>query len=327
MTLIIQKPTGAKLNLDSGNQPAAIAGVAPTLDYRFARDRSEIETVSLTDKLTFTRAAACSFTNQAGNLQLATANQPRFDHNPLSKLSKGLLIESSSTNLVLYSQDFANGYWNSTQGTVSTGFVSPDQTPTAWRLQNSTAANVARGNSISSLDSQVYTRSVFAKAGSISTIYLSDHNTATFGYRASFDLTSVSVLSVGDNQSARIEDIGNDWRRVSMSSISNAAVNSRFAVGFDTAGDIFIWGAQVELASNESSYIPTTTSAITRNESAAIDGTGVITGTYTMVEKPAGCAVVSGTNINLQTAFTAERVMVFPAALDAGQITAIRGAM
>jgi hypothetical protein len=46
-----------------------------------------------------------------------------------------------------------------------------------------------------------------------------------------------------------------------------------------------------------------------------------------MVEKPAGCAVVSGTNINLQPGFTAERVMVFPAALDAGQITAIRGAM
>jgi hypothetical protein len=66
----------------------------------------------------------------------------------------------------------------------------------------------------------------------------------------------------------------------------------------------------------------------TRNtDSAVIDGTGIITGTYTMVEKPAGCAVVSGTNINLQTGFTAERVMVFPSALTNDQITAVRAAM
>jgi hypothetical protein len=50
-------------------------------------------------------------------------------------------------------------------------------------------------------------------------------------------------------------------------------------------------------------------------------------GTYTLVEKPAGCAVVNGSNIDLVSGFTAERVMVFPAALNAPQITAIRGAM
>jgi hypothetical protein len=85
---------------------------------------------------------------------------------------------------------------------------------------------------------------------------------------------------------------------------------------------------QLEQGAFATSVIPTTTATVTRaTDVASINGTGVITGTYTMVEKPAGCAVVSGSNINLQTGFTAQRVMVFPAALSAGQITSIRSAM
>jgi hypothetical protein len=109
--------------------------------------------------------------------------------------------------------------------------------------------------------------------------------------------------------------------------IRTATTSASFYQG-DGTGTILVWGAQLEAASTPSTYIPTTASTVTRTaDSGVIDGTGVLTGTYTMVEKPAGCAVVSGSNINLEPGFTAERIMVFPAALDAGQITAIRGAM
>jgi hypothetical protein len=104
--------------------------------------------------------------------------------------------------------------------------------------------------------------------------------------------------------------------------------NSNNVINASTGNSSYIFGAQAEVGASPTGYIPTTTAAVTRTaDSAVLDGTGVITGTYTMVEKPEGCAVISGTNINLQTGYTVERVMIFPAALTAGQITAIRAAM
>jgi hypothetical protein len=72
MGLVISKG----LTLKSYNTPAAIAGVAPTLDYRFALDRREIEAISLTDKLTYTGATNGTFVNRAGLIERATTDQP-----------------------------------------------------------------------------------------------------------------------------------------------------------------------------------------------------------------------------------------------------------
>jgi hypothetical protein len=104
--------------------------------------------------------------------------------------------------------------------------------------------------------------------------------------------------------------------------------NSNNVINASTGNSSYIFGAQAEASTSPSTYIPTTTAAVTRTaDSAVIDGAGILTGAYTMVEKPEGCAVISGTNINLQNGFTVERVMVFPTALSPEQITAIRNVM
>jgi hypothetical protein len=337
MTLIISKG----LTLDNGTRAAAIAGVSPTLDYRFARDRREIETVSLTDKLTYTGGNG-TFVGSDGFIQRATTNVPRFDHDPLSRRSLGLLSEVERTNLLLRSEEFDSAAWTKFNATVTRNSIrSPDGTFIADKLvEGSTTSRKWLNSNISGLNR---TFSIYAKAGERQYISFGTSNNSGQWGVVQFNLatgTYVNSASAGNElrpTSPAIKSVGNGWYYLSAKLMTGnncviQVTNGGNPVFEGYAGDgtsgIYIWGAQLESGDHPTSYIPTTTAAVTRTaDSAVIDGTGVITGTYTMVEKPAGCAVVSGTNINLQPGFTAERVMVFPAALDAGQITAIRGAM
>jgi hypothetical protein len=345
MGLVISKG----LTLKSYNTPAAIAGVAPTLDYRFALDRREIEAISLTDRLTYTGATNGTFVNRSGLIERATTDQPRFDHGPASRQSLGLLVEESRENLLLRSEEFDNSYWAKIRASVVPNVITaPDGTLTADKLVEDTQVGPHHVNrvSFSFTNGVSYTLSGYYKAAERTRIIVQlGNNGAPFpsggAHAGSFDLATGLVIAAGTSlTSATITPVGDGWYRCSVTATAQATATDTIFAAFlvesgDTssyAGDgtsgIYIWGAQLEVGAFPTSYIPTTTTALTRPvDSAVIDGTGVITGTYTLVEQPAGCAVVNGTNIDLVSGFTAERVMVFPAALSAPQITAIRGAM
>lgn len=344
MTLLIPKPTGQKLIFNNGRSPAGIAGVAPTLDYRFARDRSTIEAVSLTNKLTFTGGNQGTFVNLGGNIEQAVTNTPRFDHNPSTNASLGLLMEESKQNLALNSEDASVALTITAVSISSNVAASPRGDITADLLTETTATSV---HSISTnhvfVSNSNYALSAFVKQGPGSRY--THINAAGGAPGATFNLSNQTFTTIAGGQSnvsASIVPYFNGWYRCSLSWLHTAAFTSssyRFGINNTTnpspltyTGDgisgIYVWGAQLETNSTASSYIPTTSAAVTRSaDSATISGTGVITGTYTMVEKPAGCAVVSGGNIALQTGYTAERVMVFPTTLSAQQIADIRSVM
>jgi hypothetical protein len=334
MGLVISKG----LTLKSYNTPAAIAGVAPTLDYRFALDRREIEAISLTDKLAYTGATNGTFVNRAGLIERATTDQPRFDHGTLSRQSLGLLVEEQRGNLLLQSEQINQSPWTLTLASVAAETsVLPNGDNNAYKLvpDIGIGAGLCRQNPTLA-DNTVYTISIFAKAAGFSQFFIQLFDKAgTFAQSRTIDL-SAGGLSGSETGSSitSVVNYGNGWYRLILANVNSLSgvttPNVRFRIqgtGDGTSG-IYFWGAQLEAGASPTSYIPTTTTALTRPvDSAVIDGTGVITGTYTLVEKPAGCAAVNGTNIDLVSGFTAERVMVFPAALSAPQITAIRGAM
>ena len=322
---------------DSGNRPAAIASVAPTLDYRFARERREIEVVSLTDKLTYTGANG-TFVGSDGFIQQATTNVPRFDHDPATGESLGLLIEEARTNLLSYSEEFDNNYWGKSGGATITANqeIAPDGTITA-DLWTATAAGARLYDTLTVSDG-TYSFSFFVKSKTnfVVRTYVLPRN-PTIGInqaRIDWDLsdgtftTSNSIYIIG---SPSILSLNNGWFKCSFTyekSGGSSSLELRIADAVSNTDEFYFWGAQLEEGSFPTSYIPTTSTTVTRAaDSAIIDGTGVLTGTYTMIEKPASCAVESGGNIELQAGYTAERVMVFPAALSAQQITDIRSAM
>lgn len=317
---------------------AAIAGVLPTLDYRFALDRSELDAVTLTDKLTLTRAATAAFTNLGGNLQLASANVPRFDHNVSTRQSLGLLVEEQRTNLLVRSEEFDNaGAWTKVGVTVSPNSItSPDGALTADTLVEDTSTGTHRCVAAPTIaNTTVYTVSVYAKAAGRTHMRLSVSGGLAGELTANLSNGTVAASSGATNPTVQL--VGNGWYRVSFTTAASTSTSAQVTcsciqgtstssyTGDGTSG-ISLWGAQVEAGATASSYTPTTSATVTRTETATVSLAG-LPATRTLVEKPVGCATVAGDTLTLNTGYTAERVMIFPSALTGTQVTNIRGAM
>ena len=59
----------------------------------------------------YTATTTQAITNYIPVLQTASSGQARFDHNPTTGESLGLLIEEARTNVCLYSEDFSDAGW------------------------------------------------------------------------------------------------------------------------------------------------------------------------------------------------------------------------
>ena len=79
------------------------ARAVPSLDLRFAENKSLVDAVSGQNLITFTRASSGTYVDSAGVIRTAANDAPRSDHNPTTGESLGLLIEEQRTNLLLNS--------------------------------------------------------------------------------------------------------------------------------------------------------------------------------------------------------------------------------
>jgi hypothetical protein len=234
----------------------------------------------------YTPTTTQPITNYVPVLLSAANNVARFDHNPVTGESLGLLIEEQRTNLLTYSAEFDNAAWGFLAASVTANtIISPEGTLTADSLVESTAASshYLQGPFASVTNGTSYTASIFAKRNgrSLQIVF----NSVGFGLNAwvNFDLVNGAVGTVGSATTASIQDVGNGWYRCRATAPATATTSSSFIVAAITSstsaraesytGDgysgIYIWGAQLEAGAFPTSYIPTTTAQVTRSADAA----------------------------------------------------------
>ena len=265
---------------------------------------------------TFTRASSGTFVGSNGLIQSAGNDIARFDHDPVTLASRGLLIEESRTNLSLRSGAivFGAGWFidNSTSTASGTG---PDGN-TSYRIAESTGTGThfatnnggtALLNATSVINGTVYTGSIFFKKvdGGVDWVQL------TFG-SSGFGTTQYTNFNIGNGTignsaglasgtSPCIENHGNGWYRcsISVAATANTSTTQNVIAGFiqntngtarlpsytGSASNSFLAAmCQFEVGSFATSYIPTTTASVVRSaDVCSISGAG-FTGMWNATE-------------------------------------------
>jgi hypothetical protein len=261
--------------------------VLPTLDLDFANSKT------LDPRITFTRSSGGSYVGADGLIKYAGVNEARFDHDPETGESLGLLVEEARTNLLLRSEEFGNSYWSKTRSSVSTvtDIISPDglQNTHLFRetVSEPNSHTITRNNTYQS--GFKYSFSVFAKAygsGNRKLFMLFGAGAFPSQQNATFDLVTgtVSGINITNGSEAKIEKYPNGWYRCTLIGATTTSTTTSTSILYlqsentvvypgDGVSGVYIWGAQIEQGSFPTSYIPTQGSTRTRAaDNASITG-------------------------------------------------------
>jgi hypothetical protein len=231
-------------------------------------------------------------TNYIPVLQSAANNVARFDHDPVSGESLGLLVEEQRTNLLLRSEEFDNAAWTKTRASITVNtIVAPDGTLTGDTLVDNTETGshtVRNATSITITSGTTLTASVYAKLaeGAFISVGIGDGGGVNIS-RTTFNLSNGSIgisSTAAANVSAPIPvitPVGNGWYRCAVTAtvtgvttaqqwvFKGANSNGNVSYTGDGYSGIYIWGASLEQGSFSTSYIKTEASQVTRSADAA----------------------------------------------------------
>ena len=213
--------------------------IEPSLKLDFANARA------LDPRITFTRASTATYVGANGLIKTAGVDEARFDHDPETLESLGLLIEESRTNL------FKNSSVPCNDGRTVTDVVNGIDLYTITANVNSSAYNSATGSGNSGFmpvqQGVEYVVSFYAKRV--------DTNTVTCRL-----VNSTGGLLTGTGY----VDPTSDGGRVSVKLTCTVSGSAQLFLGMSPGLSVEFGGLQVEAGSFPTSYIPTSGSAVTR---------------------------------------------------------------
>ena len=182
---------------------------------------------------------------------------PRFDHDPVTGESLGLLVEEQRTNLIESSNNFRALL--RTNSSLELNFVGPDGSQDACKITSTSSSDKSRiFELLDSTAGTVVTFSVYLKV-----------DPGSLSQQASLALGSVGIYAVNN------VTLTTEWQRYEITATVPSDANERanFAIylnpdddqGTSVTGDyLYAWGLQLEEGSFSTSYIPTNDSSVTR---------------------------------------------------------------
>ena len=265
-------------------------GAASTLNFNF------VDGSPFPGQITFTRASGATRFNSSGVLETVGNDVARLDFNPATLEAQGLLIEEQRTNLALRSEEFNNAVWSKPGSTITANSTTaPDGTVTADLMLETAVTTEHILFYTAAQTFTTVTQSFYVKPNGRTNVTLrfffaiNDWVTTVFGLTGNGLITQSSAGSASNFSavSGAITNVGNGWYRISMTATqpSRSTIScildlcttptptldsaGNFPYPGDVTKGVYVWGAQLEVGAFPTSYIPTTTTALTRSADVA----------------------------------------------------------
>jgi hypothetical protein len=299
-TAALQNVTGAASWAAMAYDAAGTSLGAVALTDTSAALDLDFSSATLDPRIAFARSSTATYFDAAGVMQTAAVNAPRIDHDPSTHAVLGLLIEEQRTNLLTYSGDLRTGAnWQSGAtlanffaASLDSGMAGPDGTMGVAKFV--TGASTSQG--------------LFLRKGSL-TLTAGTYSAATYIYVPT--QTGVTSWTLRNDYAdaefvtAGAQTVFDRWVRVS-TVVTLAATRSFVDYNIlrngvvPTNGDGFTFYAacpQLEVGAFPTSYIPTTTAAVTRSADSAVLTGANFSSWYNQTEGTFAVEAIRPTNI------------------------------
>ena len=260
--------------------PTATERVLPRLALDFT-------TGVLDSRVTVTRALnTATRVNSSGFIESVNADIPRFDYDPVTFLPKGLLIEETRSNLHRQSEAFSSPWTTTRASVVSAAVQAPSGVNSVIAFTEDATNNFSHElyqNTTKAASAITYTYSLYVKKAGRDWICVTIWDNSANGNRFWFNVNTGakgSTTTFGTPFTSATYDIvaaQAGFYKIFMTLTSNTATNLAVtlystnadnstapAVALNAAG-LYVYGSQLEAGAFATSYIPTTTTRLTRN--------------------------------------------------------------